>query len=83
MEQNRLLLAENREMAMLIHERNLMVEALEKKYEAKIEEEVLLLRDVDAQKQRFVSEVIRHKEQTEDQIAALEEALSLAQDEKL
>jgi hypothetical protein len=61
LEQNRQLMGENREMAMLIHEKNRVIEVLEKKYNDKIEREVQFFKDVEADKQRFIADILKRK----------------------
>ena len=76
-------MAENQQMALLLHQKNTTIDILEEKYDYKVQEEEEILREVELEKTRFIDDIIRHKEETDRHVKSLQEALSKAEDEKL
>ena len=61
LEQNQTLLQENRQMAMLIHERNMELEGMERKWNEQLKKEGETLRMIEREKEEFIGEVKRRQ----------------------
>lgn len=82
LEQNKQLLAENRQMAVIIQEKNASLDAMQARLDQRAEAEIAIFREVEAEKKRLIQEILQHKQATDQQMAALVQEVSAVQQEK-
>lgn len=81
-DQNKQLIAENRQLAVLINEKTATIEALQVQLSQKAENEAAIFREVESEKKRLIQEILQHKQVTGQQLEALAHEVSSLQQEK-
>lgn len=67
---------------MLILEKNATIDAMQAKLNERIENEISMFREVEAEKKRLIQEILQHKQATDQQISAFAHEVSTLQEEK-